>query len=460
MIYDNKKENLNRRALCVLEAGQQRLYDLPANTVFATIEQEIKFDQNIFDSYCYDGWGNVHHDLLVVCAAIEFADRRWARPARRWSRHIHIVLPVLEVAIWQDAQVQQHLLSTLRHLTGDEWSFSFVQWKGAATKNGRQHPLFPNQEKSFAIAYSDGLDSRCVAGLLNKNDVAVCVRVSKHKAPRRKKEPPFDRLPFEVKVKPSQEDSVRSRGFKFAAITAIAAHLSGVSRIVVPESGQGALGPVLLPLRGIYPDYRNHPTFFRRMEKFIHVLLGINIAYEQPRLWNTKGETIAAFLGEPEIKVSTVLETRSCWQTRHNVRVGRRLKQCGICAACLLRRMSLHAADVDDPIDGYSVADLTSSTFSGAYACHPGFEPTKTLYEFGYMGARHLQQLSEMASYRGDALKSYTHELASALGATVDDTQSRLKNILVRHSAEWRAFEACAGEESFLRMWTMGGRHG
>src|SRR5690606_20328081 len=118
------------------------------------------------------------------------------------------------------------------------------------------------------------------------------------------------------------EDSARSRGFKFAAITAIAAHLSKISRIIVPESGQGALGPVLLPLRNIYPDYRNHPTFFRRMERFIQALLGISVTYEQPRLWYTKGQTIAAFLAKPDVTTGQILDTRSCWQQRSNVRVG------------------------------------------------------------------------------------------------------------------------------------------
>src|SRR3546814_4414490 len=57
----------------------------------------------------------------------------------------------------------------------------------------------------------------------------------------------------------SNESSFRSRGFQFGVVAAIAAHLFGISRIVVPESGQGALGPVLLPLYNIYRDYRNHP---------------------------------------------------------------------------------------------------------------------------------------------------------------------------------------------------------
>ena len=88
----------------------------------------------------------------------------------------------------------------------------------------------------------------------------------------------------------------------------------------MPESGQGAIGPFLQPLHNIYADYRNHPSFFRRMERFIKVLLEYSVAYEQPRLWNTKGETIAAFLAQAEAGREALLDTRSCWQQRWNAR--------------------------------------------------------------------------------------------------------------------------------------------
>lgn len=430
-----------------------------SNFARARIGTEIKFDQNIFDSYCYDGWLNIHHDLLVLSAAIESADRRWARSALRWSRELHVRLPVIELGTWQDNNVQKQLAATLRHLTGDQWSFDFYQWEGEATRNKRQRPLFPNEDKKFALAYSEGLDSRCVVGLLNKSDSAVCVRVAKHKELPKDGERPFDRLPFEVSVYPSAEDSVRSRGFKFAVITAIAAHLSKVSRIVVPESGQGALGTVLCPLLGIYPDYRNHPTFFRRMEKFINAVLGAGLSYDQPRLWYTKGETISAYLAEGA-EQSHILSTRSCWQQRHNVRIGGKFGQCGVCAACLLRRMSIHAARIEDSSDSYSVADLKAATFEDAISQQKDFHPTGTLSEFGYMGARHLHQLAALSNVSDPNLRPYMIELAGALGRTEADVHGPLRRMLLQHAEEWRAFTAVAGEQSFLNTWTMGGRNG
>ena len=451
---------ISERDLTILEAGQAAPRRGPKGRVFATIGSEIKCDKEIFDSYCHKGWSNIHHDLLIICAAVEFADRRWARGNAHWARHFYLTVPVIELATWQDAAVQQSLSDTLRHLTGDEWRFSFVRHEGAATSKPRQGPLFPNQQKAFAIAYSEGLDSLSVSGLYSENDTAVSVRVSKFKQRLRKDERPFDRLPFDVKVKPNAENSARSRGFKFAAVTAIASQLSNVSRIIVPESGQGALGPVLLPLLNIYPDYRNHPTFFRKMELFIKALLGVDLTYEQPRLWHTKGQTIAAFLAKPGIKPQQVIDTRSCWQQRANVRVGGKVRQCGACAACLLRRMSLHAAGVDEPSEKYAIADLQAARFSDALPKQNSFRATNTLYDYGYMGARHLQQLGDLASVPDASLKPHAFQIAEAAGSSVDDVTRKLRGMLVRHSEEWAAFVQDQGDNSFLQLWTKGGRHG
>lgn len=460
MIVMSEFSKISERVLNIIEAGQAAPRRGPKGRVFASIGSEIKCDKDIFDSYCHEGWSNIHHDLLIVSAAVEFADRRWARGHAHWARQFHVTVPVIELATWQDAAVQQSLSDALRHLTGDEWRFNFVRHEGAATSKPRQGPLFPNQQKAFAIAYSEGLDSLSVSGLYNENDTAVSVRVSKFKQRIRKDERPFDRLPFDVKVKPNAENSARSRGFKFAAVTAIASQLSNVSRIIVPESSQGALGPVLLPLLNIYPDYRNHPTFFRKMEHFIKVLLGVDLTYEQPRLWHTKGQTIAAFLAKPGVKPHQVTDTRSCWQQRANVRVGGKVRQCGVCAACLLRRMSLHAAGVDEPSEKYAIADLQAARFSDALPKQNSFRATNTLYDYGYMGARHLQQLGDLASVPDASLKPHAFQIAEALGSSVDDVTRKLRGVLVRHSEEWAAFEQHQGDNSFLHLWTKGGRHG
>ena len=85
---------------------------------------------------------------------------------------------------------------------------------------------------------------------------------------------------------------------------------------------------------------------------------------------------------------------------------------------------------------------------------------TGTLYDYGYMGARHLQQLADLSDLPTASLKPHAFQLAEALGASLDDVQRQLEHLLARHSGEWAKFEASQGEKSFLNLWTKGGRHG
>lgn len=421
------------------------------------IGKDISFNPAILDTYRYDGWQPVHYDLLMVCAAIEFADRRYAHPSTHWSRPFHITIPVLELGVWQQPDVQSCLSDTLRHLTGDHWRFSFISTENASSNQHRQRPLPFGNSKQFAMAYSDGLDSRCVSGIYDKGDIAVRVRISKSKDKIKYGDHPFDLIPFEVKLR-SQESSVRSRGFKFAAITAIAGQLSGVSRIIVPESGQGALGPVLLPLHNVYADYRNYPTFFRKMERFIKTLFAYDVSYEQPRLWYTKGQTISTLLAQPDKSSEFILNTRSCWQRRWNVRVDGELRQCGLCAACLLRRMSMHSAGISEHHSTYTFEDLTLDSYMAAIPINSQVRP-KEMIEYGSVGIRHLQQLADLAVQSDSTLRRHVVEIALASGASEQKTLNNMRKLLMQHAEEWRNFINHQGTKSFLHNWLIGGRH-
>lgn len=446
--------------LRVVEAGRKPRRAHPGSAVIAEIGKEIAFVPDALDTYDYNGWKPIHHDLLVVSAAVEYADRRTARRISRWARDFNITVPVVEVATWRQPDVQASLRATLRHLTGDDWQFSFVPWQGQSVIGARQRSLPFGTERSFVVGYSDGLDSRCASKVSGNGSDAVCVRVTKHRHALKAGDEPFDQIPFRVHVPSSRESSVRSRGFKFAAVTAIAAHLTGLTRIVVPESGQGALGPVLLPLHNVYADYRNHPTYFRKMERFIKAVLGHEVRYDQPRLWNTKGETISAFRLTTNKAVEELFETRSCWQQRWNAKMGGKLRQCGICAACLLRRMSMHAAGIEEPQHTYVIADLTVPDFTDALPGREKVRLSRTMAEYGSVGARHLQQLADMSDLANTDLKVHAFEIARATGEAQDDVLKKLRNLLMTHAKEWRAFVAAQGEQSFLRSWTKGGRHG
>ena len=446
--------------LNIIDKGTESRTGLNGGGLVAEIGKEIVFDASVLDTYHYAGWKPVHHDLLLVCAAVEFADRRRPRRATQWSRWFQITIPVFERDAWDQAAVRRYLHDTLRHLTGDDWQFSFRQAKESTVEDSVRQRMLPFREnKEFVIAYSNGIDSRCVSGILDARDSVVRVRLTRVKDRAKHGERPFDQIPFAVKTGSSGETDVRSRAFKFAAITAIAAHLCAVGKIIVPESGQEAIGPSLLPLHNVYPDYRNHPTFFRKMERFIKELLGFSVSYEQPRLWNTKGETIRVFAARVESRRESLLNTRSCWQQRWNARFDGKLGQCGLCAACLLRRMSMHAAEMEEPAGTYFVDDLTRARYEDARPQQRGGRLSRTLVEYGSVGARHLQQLADRAEVSDTALRPFVFEIARATSTSEHETLEGLRRLLLQHASEWRAFCRAQGPRSFIVGWAKGARH-
>jgi hypothetical protein len=127
-------------------------------------------------------------------------------------------------------------------------------------------------------------------------------------------------------------------------------------------------GPVLVPLAQTYPDYRSHPLFTMRMERFLEALLGRPIRYEFPWLWNTKGETLRAAM-ECAKEPNGWRKTRSCWQgnrrasIKDSVSTKGALRQCGVCAACMLRRLSVHSAGLSETPSNYVWENLGTSSF-------------------------------------------------------------------------------------------------
>ena len=449
----------------VLESDQKARKVSPNNTCVIRTDEDIQFVLRALDTY-FQGWKHIHHDLLVVSGAVEYADRKYAKcVSRGWVRDFDITIPVFELDTWEQDIVWQSLRAALRRLTGDNWQFSFTPWQGSPLAGNEQQGFpFDSDKKQFAIAYSDGVDSLCVSELYDHANEEVRVRLVADRDKRRKNEQPFNRIPFKVKVPNPRESSGRSRGFKFAAITAIAAHISGAEKIIVPESGQGALGPVLLPLYNIYADYRNHPTYFREIETFIEALLGFKVAYKQPRLWCTKGQTIKACLEKDSDLRDAIIDTRSCWQTRYNVNIDGKRQQCGLCAACLLRRMSMHAAGIDEAKEKkeevYFFSNLSAKNYSSALAKRSKGEPTKNMIEYGVAGACHLQQLANMAKLSDKKLHVDVFEIAKATKISEERTLEDLKTLLRNHAQEWDDFLDAQGKKSFLRRWIERGCHG
>jgi len=303
--------------------------------------------------------------------------------------------------------------------------------------------------ESVIMPFSEGLDSLMVSKLWETGQNAPTTLIRLGGKLHRSGKQPFVSVPYEVHTgKSNQESSCRSRGFKFAILCGIAAYLKDAPRIIVSESGQGALAPVLISVGQIHPDYRNHPLFMSRMSEFFRLAMDRSIHFEFPRLWKTKGETLRDFIG---CGGTGWQSTRSCWQGNKWVSVDGSRRQCGVCAACLLRRLSVHAARVQEPQANYAIEQISKSTLAlGAAA---GFKKiTKAMLQYAVAGVLHLEHL---AYYRNSALnrtgyKLRVQELSSATRIPEAEVHALLDGLLVQHEKEWNEFLESLGENSYI----------
>lgn len=453
---NNEADKSNGLRVNVLEAEARSL----SGWSNCRIGEHLRFSAQPLASYFFAQWEPVLFDALLLAAAVEFCDRIKRRPAFKWAREIELRIPVHDPALWTRQGIADSLNKTLQLLTGDHWQIEFRKRKEEVSRP--QQGLFelPPMQLPVIIPFSEGLDSRSVAGLMEKEYGNRLIRVrlgsKTNDRPRNSsgRPSPFTTVPYEVRHGEYRfgESSARSRGFKFALLSGLAAYLAKSDLIIVPESGQGALGPALVPVGQTYEDYRNHPIFTVQMSAFLKALLGQDIRYEFPRLWHTKGETLQQYILQ-----STQMDwadTRSCWQDNRFVSVNKHRRQCGVCAACMLRRLSVHAAGLSEAPETYIWEDLRVASFeSGAVA---GFKKISTQRNYAIAGTLHLDHLAGLrqSQIHAHGLESCIHQVAPALGKSQPEVRAGLDRLLARHEKEWEEFTEFLGPNSFVSRWT------
>lgn len=426
--------------------------------VACEIDSDLKFSTEHLESYCLAQWEPIAYDALVVSAAVEFCDRILRRPVHQWGRDIDLRVPVHEPELWNAKATSDALHAALNFLTGDRWRVSFFARKSAFTVP-QQVPFDIPSDIAAVIPFSEGLDSRAVAGLMHEEMGDQLIRVRLGTKPfdsaASGTKQPFTSVPYKVKpvVGSFVESSARSRGFKFAMVSGLAAYLVKADRIIVTESGQGALGPALVPVGQTYEDYRNHPLFTDHMEALFEALYGRPLRFEFPRLWYTKGETLAKFVKECSEGHSWT-NTWSCWQQNRQVSVAGRKRQCGICAACMLRRLSVNAAGLEENRETYVWEDLSVATFEKG-AAKDFARITKAQREYAIAGTLHLHHLAGLRHSQADqgTINLAVSQLGRSRGLADADAHSRLDRFLSQHETEWKQFLNSLGPNSFVANW-------
>ena len=429
------------------------------------IGENLKFDTAGLESYCLASWDTRVFDAFVLAGAVQFCDHTKARPSPGWGRYFRLRLPVHEPALWRSATVSEALHGTLEFLTGDRWQIEFTERKQPAPLPRQGQFNMPDGSR-IIVPFSDGLDSFVVSGLIERQHRHKLIRVrlgskSLNGSRMESLQVPFALVPYRVRFGKmgSLETSARSRGFRFALLSGLAAYLSQARQVMMTESGQGALGPTLVPVGQAYEDYRSHPRFTNRMEALLSALFDHEIRYDYPRLWHTKAETIAEFIADFPGSEDWA-QTRSCWQGARQVSVSRQRRQCGTCAACMLRRMSVHAIGRAEKEDTYVWEDLSAPRYEeGAASAFENNRPNGALYEYAIAGALHLDHLAGLllSSPNKVLLDRNVFQLSRSLDLPEEDTRRKLERLLTQHGNEWKNFVHSLGPRSFVAQWALGG---
>lgn len=442
--------------------GQEFPHRTPQGAIPCVIGRDLLLKPDVLGRYCFKEISKRAEDLILIAGVIAFADRAVSRKTSiSWLRKIDVTLPVLEPDFWRQPPVSDELRNLLNLLTGDAWSLHFSARSQRLEVQGPAPLSLSSDEQPIVMPYSDGLDSLAVSRLLaNENPDVPLLMVtagSRLDADKERRESRLDgrrwrlAVPFQISQESGarlRESSYRTRALIYGVMGAIAAQLSDASRIMVSESGQGALGPWLVPVGNEALDIRMHPAYTVHLARFVNKVLGCHITYEHPRLWFTKGQT----LGELAKRglAQDWHETRSCARdARHMSHRGVRL-QCGVCAACLLRRISIRSAGLDESSDRYMWKNLDSGDLDEA-VIDSGRVATKGDYGHAICGALAMSQLADLADAgQSTYVAGKAQELAHILGQPIEWVSSQLKSMIQQHANEWNEFVDAQGEASYL----------
>lgn len=419
-------------------------------------DRHAEFCTAALETYAFARREAVVIDAITVVAAVEYMDRSVKRSGLAWQRRLRVVIPVYDLSEWRRSEVADLLREAVSFLTGDDWAIEFVQRAGNPLLKPQDTLPLPSETRSV-IAYSDGMDSRAVASLIDAQSPGRLLRVrvgSKAIAGERRagKAVPFTGIPYQLRVETRKaESSARSRGLKFAVFAGIAAYLANAGEVIVPESGQGIFGPALIPVFHSYADFRNHPLFTARVERFLKALLGHSVSFIFPRMWSTKAQTLREYV--ETLHTTDWSETRSCWQDSRWCSFNGKRRQCGICAACILRRMSVFAAGLREPDEAFICECLGAETLEDSLV--PGFRHFgKAFRDYAIAG---VLQLDHFAGLVQNARATAVHStlVAHTLSRESDETNADLTTLIHTHSREWASFLDRQGANSFLRHWTV-----
>jgi len=319
-------------------------------------------------------WSELGRDLIEVACAVFLADRMNMRQRDTLGpREIALRLPVRQPAAWK--RVATHLERALSILGDDGFTFDFYHSSRGAglfpAQDAQDRPVRkrvrPERTHPFPVAiervalFSGGLDSAAAAAHFARRKESTAYVTYYVRDIRRiegllkeiystfgKKTQPLH-AQFYIKPKPIfaprlREHSRRSRSFLFVSLALPTAQALNAREVCVCEHGVIALNLPFIP--AMIPTRHAHSSFLKSMELLAKGLFQTPIRVVNPFELRTKGQMSRIFRAHPRL----ALESVSCWNQQWSGRGANYGKgHCGYCVPCLVRRVSLEAADIAIP---------------------------------------------------------------------------------------------------------------
>jgi 7-cyano-7-deazaguanine synthase in queuosine biosynthesis len=288
-----------------------------------------------------------------------------------WARDIEAHLPVRDPDFWNE--VAPRIEAIFSDFTMDRLHLQFVA--DDSPRDPPRQAVDPFPEHDSVALVSGGVDSFVGAALLiDQGNRPIGVAHTAAGAITHAQSlvesvlvdrcPSFLRLGITAQKTGTSfvgpEPSQRSRSLMFLAAAAVVASVGTTNRIYINENGVMAIHvPMTAARMGSLSTHTASPVVVGRVESLMSDVLGSPLSISNELVGLTKPEVVA--LGVRLGLSDPLAETVSCWS------IGRTGVHCGVCAPCLMRRISFEThgvPDADYKEDAFDDPDAIQTAFA------------------------------------------------------------------------------------------------
>lgn len=276
-----------------------------------------------------------------------------------WTRMIDLTIYLSEPEKWMAIKIK--IEKMLKFLTGDFWTLTFLQANAPIIQISYK-PV--KNDKNCICLLSGGVDSLvgAIDLLSEKQNPLFVSQIFRGDANRQKdfanRLGSNNHFQWSIGKLTGPEGSTRARSIAFFAFALLASSTISTPdefvEIFVPENGFISLNvPLDYNRIGSLSTKTTHPIYINLLQE-IWDTLGIKAKLITPYKFKTKGEVLKE-CKDRHLLENLIFDTNSCGKYQRH-----KLRHCGVCVPCLVRRAAfLEAGFQDNTTKGYYHEDIS-----------------------------------------------------------------------------------------------------